>query len=166
MSGSATGAQQPTDKLVHHLGPNEEKVEYRKWIQALAVTTDLTAIASLIHDYGIVDRIKIDGAPLELTGLFTLMNTQYAEDYSHAGFRQIRIGHTEKDVLELLGEPLNRIGPYGVHPCGTTECPPEGNYMCFVYSMPPNLRRTNYRGRVVILEGEVVVEVEARFNAD
>ena len=137
-----------------------------KYRPAWTFASAVVVLTALFFGYEVPDRIKIDGASVELIGLMTLMNTQYSDDYSHAGFRQIRRGNTEQDVLDILGEPLKRIGPYADHPCGTTECPPEGSYLSLVYSMPPNLRNTNYRARYVTLNSGVVVEIHGRFSAD
>lgn len=126
----------------------------------------LVVLTALFLGFEIPDRIKIDGPSVELTGLMTLMNTQYSEDYSHAGFRKIQVGMTEQQVLDILGEPLTRVGPYKKHPCGTTQCPGEGHFLSLVYSMPPNLRNTNYRARYVTLDDGAVVEIHGDFHAD
>lgn len=126
----------------------------------------LVVLTALFFGYEIPDRIRIDGPSVELMGLLTLMNTQYAEDYSHAGFRKIKTGMTERQVLDILGKPLKRIGPYQDHPCGTTQCPAEGHYLSLVYSMPPNLRNTNYRARNLTLDDGSVVKIHGDFHAD
>lgn len=129
-------------------------------VAAVAVAT------ALFFGYEVPDRIRIDGASVEMIGLMTLMNTQYSKDYSHAGFRRIKVGMSEQEVLDILGEPLKRVGPYADHHCGTTECPPKGSYLSLVYSMPPNLRNTNYRARHITLDQGVVAEIHGRFSAD
>lgn len=166
MIGSPTTVQHAPDNAVRQPQPKKAHVDITKYAQVLASLVDIAAIAGLVLGYGVMDRMRIDGAHIEMIGLFTLMNTQYSDDYSHASFRRIRRGDTEQEVLDLLGEPLMRIGPYGVHPCGSTECPPEGSNLSLVYSMPPNLRNTNYRSRIVVLESGVVTEVKGRFHAD
>jgi len=132
------------------------------WILASAIAV----FTALFFGYEVPDRTRIDGLSTELMGLLVFMNTQYADDYSHAGFRRIKVGKSEQEVLDILGEPLSRIGPYSKHPCGTTQCPGEGRYLSLVYSMPPNLRNTNYRARHVTLNNGVVVEIYGRFSAD
>lgn len=134
--------------------------------RARILTAVLVVLTAVFFGHEIPDRIQIDGASIELIGLMTLMNTQYAEDYSHAGFRRIKVGMSEQVVLNILGKPLKRIGPYQKHPCGTTQCPGEGHYLSLVYSMPPNLRNTNYRGRCVTLDDGAVVEIHGDFHAD
>ncbi len=129
------------------------------WILAAV----MAALVALFFGYEVPDRIMIDGLSTEGTGLMTLMNTQYADGYSHAGFRRIRVGMCEQEVLDILGEPLRREGPYTQ---GYERFPQKGHYVCLIYSSPPNLRNTNYRARAVLMDSGVVVEVYGRFSAD
>jgi len=125
------------------------------WILASA----MAVLAALFFGYEVPDRIRIDG----LTTEGVLMNTQYADDYSHAGFRRIKVGMSEQEVLDILGEPLSRLGPYAY---GNERFPENGHYVSLIYSSPPNLRNTNYRARVVLMDNGAVIEVYGRFSAD
>jgi SmpA / OmlA family len=64
--------------------------------------------------------------------------TYYSESYSDRGFRQVRIGMSEEDVLAILGEPLSRYSP------------PDETQTSWQYSG----RRVDasYRERVIIFE--------------
>lgn len=59
------------------------------------LTSAMAVLTALFFGYEVPDRIRIDG----LTTEGVLMNTQYADDYSHAGFRRIKARMTEKEVL-------------------------------------------------------------------
>jgi|GEM_PF-2209040 len=126
------------------------------------LTSAMAVLTALFFGYEVPDRIRIDG----LTTEGVLMNTQYADDYSHAGFRRIKARMTEKEVLDILGEPLSRFGPYTSYGIGNTHFPEKGQYVCLQYSKPPNLINTNYRARLVVLDNGMVVEVYGRFSAD
>ncbi|MBL7913116.1 MAG: hypothetical protein JNJ41_18780 [Bacteroidia bacterium] len=51
-------------------------------------------------------RIQIDGLNGELYCLVNGDDTQYADDFSDRNFTKIKNGMTEKQVKDLLGEPL------------------------------------------------------------
>ena len=57
-------------------------------------------------------RFKIDGLAAELFDLIEGTDTKYSENYSHCGFNEIKIGMTENEAIEILGEPLIRWKPY------------------------------------------------------
>lgn len=126
---------------------------------AWILTSAIAVPTALFFGYEVPDRIRIDG----LTAEGILMNTQYADDYSHAGFRRIKVGMSEQEVLDILGEPLRRLGPYVDGFDGFAE---KGQYVAWIYSMPPNLRNTNYRARSVLMNHGVVVSVSGHFYAD
>lgn len=119
----------------------------------------MAVLIALFFVFEVPDRVRIDG----LTTEGVLMNTQYADDYSHAGFRRIKVGMTEQEVLDILGEPLSRLGPNAY---GNERFPEKGHYVSLIYSTPPNLRNTNYRARVLRMNNGAVLEVYGRCRAD
>lgn len=78
-------------------------------------------------------------------------DTEYAPGYSDHGFRRIRIGMTEQEVLSLVGPPLAR-GPM------------RGTNQTWVWSRSPS--DGNYRVRTVIFENERVSKVNHGFHLD
>jgi hypothetical protein len=119
----------------------------------------LAGAYAFFFGYEVPDRIQIDGLSTELVP----MNTHYADGYSHAGFRRIRIGMSEQEVLDILGEPLD---PYELFTPRNPLSPEKVREAYLLYSRPPSLKDTNYRCRVVVMDKDVVVEIIGHFVAD
>lgn len=58
------------------------------------------------------DRVKLDGISGEVYGIMFGPSTKYSTGYSDKAFLKIKPGMTEKEVLEILGEPVGRFKPY------------------------------------------------------
>jgi len=58
------------------------------------------------------DRIKLDGRKGEIYGVIFSPSTEYSKDYSNDKFLSIKSGMTEKEVVQILGEPIDRFNPY------------------------------------------------------
>ena len=56
--------------------------------------------------------------------------TTYAKHYSEYNFQQIKAGMSEQQVLDLVGEPLEKWRPYQ----NNLNFPERQHYICFVYS--------------------------------
>jgi len=70
-------------------------------------------------------------------------DTVFADEYTDKGFLKINKGMTEKEVLEILGEPIVRWEP-------------RDEIVGFQYSESPS--STHYRLRQVYLKDKIVVE--------
>jgi len=101
------------------------------------------------------DAIKLDGLSGEIFGLLIESDTQYSGKYSHKKFSKLRVGMTEEQVVNLIGEPLSKWQPY------TGE---KSHYIGFVYSKSPS--STNYRYRLVNFEHGKVAEIVSYFYTD
>src|SRR5690606_36245314 len=97
------------------------------------------------------DRLKIDGLSGEIWNLIFATDTKYADGYSDNGFNQIKIGMTEREVLDILGEPLTKWSPYQF-----TRFQDRAHFVCFQYSESPS--GTHYRLRQVYLDNGTVAE--------
>ncbi len=131
----------------------------RTLVRILSSATVL--ITAIFFGYEVPDRIRIDGLHTELAGLMTLMNTRYADGYSQAGFRRIRMGMSEKEVLDILGEPFYRWRPNAFK-----GFPEKTWYVSLVYSRPPNHKNSSFRSRAVVVYKGVVTGVFGHFVAD
>lgn len=57
-------------------------------------------------------RLRIEGySGLLLKQICLGTVTKFSKDYSDEGFLQIKIGMTKKEVIEILGEPINEWQP-------------------------------------------------------
>ena len=99
--------------------------------------------------------IRLDGFIGEISGLLLTTDTQYAPHYSHRNFAQLKVGMTEQEVIDLVGEPLKRWQPYNKNQ------PP---FTVFQYSQSPS--DTHYRLRQVHFGEGRVVEVVSYFYGD
>jgi hypothetical protein len=111
-----------------------------------------TLIVTLVGYFIRKDIIKLDGISGEIWGLLTESNTKYSPDYSHHKFGQIKIGMTEKQVIEIIGEPIIRWQPYQY-----TNFREKIHYIGLQYSESPT--GTNYRLRQVYLNNGKVAEI-------
>jgi hypothetical protein len=101
------------------------------------------------------DWIALDGFEGELCGLVFKTDTRYAAGYEHPKFCAIKIGMTEQQVIEILGEPLSRWQPYVGE---------KGHFVGLQYSESPT--STHYRLRQVYLDYGRVAEVISYFYLD
>lgn len=125
----------------------------------LLMPTSLCALVALALWNEVPDRIKIDGVGGEVASLFVRMDTEYADGYSHSGFNRISIGMTEREVLSILGEPLQRWQPYK-----RTRFKEKANYVGLEYSRSPTSK--NFRLREVYMDRGVVAEKIGYFYLD
>ena len=83
--------------------------------------------------------------------LFPGEDTRYANGYSHIKFLKIRVGMTEKEVIDILGQPLSRWQP-------------DDNCNALQYS--ESSTSTHYRMRKVILAKGKVEDIEGYYYVD
>lgn len=105
------------------------------------------------------DSTKIDGIKGGILSLFFTTDTKYAPGYSHHNFLKIKPGMTEQQVLDIMGESLNKWKPY--------KNPNNSNTSYFIvlqYSESPS--STHYRLRQVYLNNGVVSEIKGYFYLD
>jgi len=119
----------------------------------------LLNITLLIGTFYLWEKSRIDGIAGDLLGILLKTDTKYSDGYTDIGFKKIKNGMSEKEVIETLGEPLVRWKPYK-----KTKYKEKEHYVCFQYSESPN--STNYRLRQVHLENKIVVKVIAEFYLD
>lgn len=105
------------------------------------------------------DIIKLDGIGGEIFGLITESDTRYTESYSHDKFSSIKIGMTEKQVIEIIGEPIVRWKPY-LYSKYTEKI----HFVGLQYSESPS--DTNYRLRQIYLDNGKVAEIISYFYLD
>lgn len=105
------------------------------------------------------DRLKIDGVSGEIWDLVYATDTKYADGYSDKRFDEVKIGMTEQEVLDALGEPLTQWNPYQ-----NTRFHDKANFIGFQYSMSPT--DTHYRLRQVYFNEGVVAEKIGYFYVD
>ena len=77
----------------------------RGWIILIKIVCVPFIVAGL-HYFFNYHRIQIDGLNGELYCLLNGDDTQYAADFSDRNFIKIKNGMTEKQVKDLLGQPL------------------------------------------------------------
>jgi len=92
---------------------------------------------------------------------YELPDTEYAEDYSHAGFAQIEIGMSGQEVLDILGQPLTRWQPYGRK---KTRFKDKAHFVGLQYSHSPT--STHYMLRQIYLDRGVVAEKIGYYYGD
>lgn len=97
-------------------------------------------------------NLRIEGyTGLILEYFFSDHDTVFAESYSDKGFLAIKKGMTEKEVIDILGEPLKRWTP-------------KDNYIGLQYSKSKG--STHYRLRQVYLTKGEVKEVIGYYYID
>lgn len=117
----------------------------RFWI---LIVLGIVVITNLTINF---DRIMLDGISGEISSLAFPPDTKYSEGYSHEKFRQIEIGMTEEQVVEIIGKPLTIWNPY--KPTKYTE---KRHYVGFQYSESPT--SVDYRLRQVYFDNGIVAE--------
>jgi hypothetical protein len=105
------------------------------------------------------DIIKLDGISGEIFGLITEADTRYSDGYSHNKFACIKIGMTEKQVIEIIGEPIVRWKPYLYN-----NYREKRHFVGLQYSESPS--DTHYRLRQVYLDKGKVVEIISYYYLD
>lgn len=83
--------------------------------------------------------------------IFPNHDTVFSEHYTHEGFLRIEEGMTEDQVLEILGEPINRWTP-------------KEDYLGLTYSQSPG--STHYRLRQIYLTEGRVKEIYGYYYTD
>ncbi|GAA4969358.1 hypothetical protein [Algibacter aquimarinus] len=101
-----------------------------------------------------IDRIKIDGISGEFLDVLFVTDTKYANNYSHANFNKIKIGMSDTQVKEILGEPLIYWKPKK----------DVAHLQVLVYSESP--KDTHYRIRQIYLDNSIVKKVKGYFYVD
>jgi len=97
-------------------------------------------------------NLRIEGyTGLILEYFFPNHDTIFSEDYTDEGFLRIENGMNEEEVIEILGEPLNRWTP-------------KDNYVGLTYSQSKT--STHYRLRQVYLTNGKVKEVIGYYYID
>lgn len=86
-------------------------------------------------------------------------DTKYSLGYSHEKFKQIKLGMTEKQVIQILGEPQLRWRPYLC-----TNFVEKRHFVGLQYSESPS--GSNYRLRQIYLDNGVVSEIIHYFYID
>lgn len=108
---------------------------------AYIIPTVLLVLIGLYYP-AVSDRVKIDSRRGEILELLLATDTQYADGYSYEGLLHIRKGMTEREVLDLLGEPLTRWRPHA-----HTRLTGKAHFVELGYSISPS--SNNYRLRAV-----------------
>jgi hypothetical protein len=123
----------------------------------------IIAIILIITVHGIINyyRIKIDGYKAEAHCLIFGEDTNYSKDFSHHIFQNIEIGMTEKQVLNLLGQPLFKFSYKWVV---GNEMGNKGRFIGFKYSESPSGR--DYRLRIIHLDNGIVVRIIGELYLD
>ncbi len=117
-------------------------------------------IVTILIDYSFRgDIIKLDGISGEVWGLMTQADTKYSGGYGHNKFGKIKLGMTEKEVIDLIGEPLIRWQPYSY-----TNYKDKSHFIGLQYSESPS--STNYRLRQVYLDNGKVAEIISYYYHD
>lgn len=74
----------------------------------------IVLIASVLVVSGVVvHRVLLDGLDGLLFSLLLHEDTEYAPRYSDSAFRGVHAGASSQRVLDLLGEPLQRVSSGG-----------------------------------------------------
>lgn len=105
------------------------------------------------------ERTRIDGLSGEIWNLMLATDTKYADGYTNKAFLSVEHGMSEKEVLEILGEPLMRFTPYQ-----HSKFRDRAHFVALQYSESPS--STHYRLRQVYLNNGVVAEVIGYFYVD
>jgi hypothetical protein len=88
-----------------------------------------------------------------------ISDTKYSPGYTDEKFSSVKIGMTEKQVINLLGEPLTRWRPYQY-----TNFHDKKHFVGLEYSISPS--GTHYCLRQIYLDSGVVAEKIGYFYID
>ena len=131
----------------------------KKQLFALKTTISILLIFA-IHIAFNYDRIKIDGKRAEVYSLFFGEDTKYSKDFSHRNFRKLKIGMTEKQAVEILGQPLSKFA----YNFTNNKNYHNGAFVGFKYSESPNSK--DYRLRIIHLNQKFIVAIIGEFYFD
>jgi hypothetical protein len=128
-------------------------------MRSLVYILSSISILALVDYFLRGDIINLDGASGEVWGLITAADTKYSVGYSDTKFRQLKIGMTERQVIQIVGKPLIRWQPFS-----SPAFKDKNHYVALEYSeSPPG---TNYRLRQVYLNGGRVAEINSYYYLD
>lgn len=96
-----------------------------------------------------------DGWEAAVVSLFYRTDTEFSTAYTETGFSRLKIGMSQKEVLDILGKPLDVFRVHSID---------GGNSMGWRYTKSPGDH--SYRVRVVIFEGEKVSRILSEFYVD
>lgn len=99
-------------------------------------------------------RVQIDGLAGEKYCLEHGEDTRYSPKFSHQNFAKIKVGMKEKEVIDLLGEPLTRFSYASKFKKEEFE---KGHFIGLKYSDSPTSK--NYRLRIIQLDYGIVVGI-------
>lgn len=132
-------------------------MKYFNLVSKIVLTFVIIVSFHLIWNF---DRIKIDGFRPEMTSLLYGEDSRYSPNFSHHAFDKIKPGMTKKQVLELVGEPL-QIFPFTKDIYESTI---PINQFAYKYCVTDS--DTNYRLRIVYFKNDTVTEVLKEYYYD
>jgi hypothetical protein len=98
-------------------------------------------------------------SPHKVVTLILQPDTNYSSGYTDEKFESISIGMTEKQVLDILGEPLTRWRPYR-----NTKFQDKEHFVGLQYSESPG--SGHYNLRQIYLDNGKVAEIKSYFYID
>lgn len=128
----------------------------KQWFFAFKVLV-IPLLIMAIHYLLNYNRIKLDGSKAEWCSFICGENSNYPSNYTHKNFRQIKIGMTQREVVGLVGEPL-QIWPYDYQNRKVSEI--TGYKYCM------DGLDTHHRNRVVLLKSDTVISITHNFYYD
>ena len=102
------------------------------------------------------DRIRLDGIIAEIQTCFFPSDTEYSEKYTHEKFDKIKIGMSEMEVINILGEPFSKFMPHK-----NSQNIKIINNVAYQYSYSPS--NLHFRVRNVIFDQGKVVKIIHHF---
>lgn len=123
----------------------------------LLIAIFLISTTHLLFNY---HRIQIDGWGAEWYSIFFGEDTVYSKDFSNRNFRKVKIGMTEKQVVNLLGQPLSKFAYKWVD----NKTYLDKRFIGFKYSETPN--SSDYRLRIIHIDKGIVVGIMGEFYLD
>ncbi len=118
----------------------------------------LPYIILIVHLAFNYQAIKLDGLDAEVWRFYADEETEYSDKFSHKKFASIEYGMTEKQVCEMLGEPLRKF------PLTSTPTNRTGSFWVFAFSIPVDSK--SYRIRFVYMENGIAVETRHEMYYD
>lgn len=98
-------------------------------------------------------------SPHKVVTLILQPDTNYSSGYTDEKFESISIGMTEKQVMDILGEPLTRWRPYR-----NTKFQDKEHFVGLQYSESPG--SGHYNLRQIYLDNGKVAEIKSYFYID
>lgn len=102
---------------------------------------------------------SLDKSPAKVLELLLQPDTKYSAGYTDEKFESISIGMTEKQVLDIIGEPLTRWQPYQY-----TKFQDKEHFVGLQYSESPS--SGHYNLRQIYLDSGKVAEIISYFYID